>query len=190
MRLNGWKDAEYYPKIVFSDIETPDIQELAGALTGLAGAGILTPDDELEKWVRDFANLPAPDVATAQPSQDEEELAADLYAQEEVKEVPEVEEAPEETPEESEGPDEEGVEVDEEVKVADVTMNGAQVTSLLTIIQSVAEGMLPRESALNIIVTAFSVPEEKADSMLGEVGRSFKQTPAVEKVVEEEAIDG
>jgi len=62
LRLNGYTDSEFYPKMTFSDIETPDINELAGALSGLTAAGILTPDDELEKWVREYANLPVPEV--------------------------------------------------------------------------------------------------------------------------------
>ena len=62
MRLNGYTDPEYYPKLVFSDIETPDVRELGAALTGLAGAGLITPDDTLEGWIREFANLPPVDM--------------------------------------------------------------------------------------------------------------------------------
>jgi len=62
MRLNGYTDTEFYPEMTFSDIETPDVNELAGALSGLTAAGILTPDDDLEKWVREYANLPVPAV--------------------------------------------------------------------------------------------------------------------------------
>jgi phage gp29-like protein len=69
MRLNGYTDTEFYPEIAFSDIETPDVNELAGALAGLTASGILTPDDELEKWVREYANLPA---SEANESSDEE----------------------------------------------------------------------------------------------------------------------
>lgn len=46
--------------------------------------------------------------------------------------------------------------------VADSAMNGAQVTSLLSIIQSVADGSLPAESAIAALVVAFPTidPEE------------------------------
>ena len=71
MRLNGWDDPEYYPKIVFSDIETPDVRELGAALTGLAGAGLITPDDGLEKWIREFANLPPVDMGSNRPAEEE-----------------------------------------------------------------------------------------------------------------------
>ena len=61
MKLNGIP-VEYHPELTYSDIETPDLNELAGAIGTLSSAGVLTPDDELEKWVRDFGNMPAPDV--------------------------------------------------------------------------------------------------------------------------------
>ena len=70
--------------------------------------------------------------------------------------------------------------VTEETTVSDVTLNGAQVSSLLAIIESVVTGKLPRDSAMQIIITAFNVSEAKADGMLGSVGRGF------EPVMEEE----
>ena len=71
LNLNGYTDPEYYPKLTFNDIETPDINELAGALTGLTSAGILTPDDDLEKFVREYANLPVPDVDSSSSREEE-----------------------------------------------------------------------------------------------------------------------
>ena len=71
MRLNGYTDPEYYPKLVFSDIETPDVRELGAALTGLAGAGLITPDDTLEGWIREFANLPPVDMGSNRPAEEE-----------------------------------------------------------------------------------------------------------------------
>jgi hypothetical protein len=56
---------------VFSDIETPDVRDLGAALTGLASAGLLTPDDGLERWIRDFANLPPADLVTERPAEEE-----------------------------------------------------------------------------------------------------------------------
>ena len=66
-------------------------------------------------------------------------------------------------------------------------MNGAQVASLLTIIQSVSEGTLPRASAVQIIVVAFNVSVEKADLIIGEVGRT--PSPPLPEVVQEETAD-
>ena len=179
MRLNGWTDSENYPSLVFSDIETPDVQEIAGALTGLVTAGIITPDDELEKWVRDFSGLPASDSGT-QRMEDLDATAA--MDQEMLEREPEVEEEPtldEEDPISTEnGSDSqnetEGIPSDPGVPVAAVTMNGAQVSSLLEIIANVTSGALPRDSAIQIISIAFNLTTEKADQVLGEVGRGPK----------------
>jgi len=65
LKLNGVTDPGLYPYIEFNDIETPDVQELAGALSGLTGSGLITPDDELERWLRDYAGLPPPDTQSA-----------------------------------------------------------------------------------------------------------------------------
>ena len=76
LKYNG-VPPEYFPRLAFEDIETPDLNELAGAIGTLSSAGVLTPDDELEKWVRDFGNMPMPDVSTGRESeefQDEAEL--------------------------------------------------------------------------------------------------------------------
>jgi len=91
MRLNGFKDVSCYPKLVFSDIETPDVRELGAALTGLAGAGLITPDDTLEKWIREFANLPPVDLGSERPAE-EETHDDDLYNEDTDGQV--VEEAP------------------------------------------------------------------------------------------------
>jgi len=72
LKLNGYTDPEFYPTLTFSDIETPDVNELAGALSGLTAAGILTPDDELEKWVREFANLPVSEGESSREDSGEE----------------------------------------------------------------------------------------------------------------------
>lgn len=57
--------------------------------------------------------------------------------------------------------------------LAQSALNGAQVTSLLEVINSVASGNLPRESGVQLISHAFSLPVAAAEAMMGEVGRSF-----------------
>jgi hypothetical protein len=57
--------------------------------------------------------------------------------------------------------------------VAATALNGAQVSSLLEVISSVANKLLPRDSAVIIIQRAFSVDQATAESMLGDVGRTF-----------------
>jgi phage-related protein (TIGR01555 family) len=55
----------------------------------------------------------------------------------------------------------------------DTSLNGAQVTSLITVIQEVASNRLPRETGIRIIEASFGLSTEQVESIMGEVGRSF-----------------
>ncbi|MBW2606125.1 MAG: hypothetical protein JRD05_00670 [Deltaproteobacteria bacterium] len=59
-------------------------------------------------------------------------------------------------------------------EIAKVSLNGAQIASLLKIVQSVAAGTLERASALQIITTAFPIDTEAAEKIMGGAGRGFK----------------
>jgi len=58
--------------------------------------------------------------------------------------------------------------------VQQLALNGAQVTALVDMVEKVASGTLPRESALNMIVTAFNVTPQDAEKILGSAGKGFK----------------
>jgi hypothetical protein len=64
MRLNGY-DESLTPRLAYDDVETPDLGQLAGAISGLVGSGLITPDDKLEDYLREYANLPAVDSDSA-----------------------------------------------------------------------------------------------------------------------------
>lgn len=53
-------------------------------------------------------------------------------------------------------------------------LNGAQVASLVEIVEKVAAGTLPRESAVNMIVLAFNVEQADAERLMGSAGKGFK----------------
>lgn len=164
LRLNG-VSSELFPVLHYEDIETADLNELAASLASLTGAGIITPDDELEEYVRDFADLPQPQKDSARfeaaPGGADEALLPSLDG------APSVDDS-EEISDDEANPSIEG---SEEKPVAAVTLNGAQVSSLLSILEQVNAGTLPRDSALEVIVTSFSVTREKAESMLGSAGQ-------------------
>lgn len=53
------KDAADLPRLVAGDLEAPDLKELGGYITALAGAGApLFPDEDLEQHMRKIAGLP------------------------------------------------------------------------------------------------------------------------------------
>lgn len=62
--------------------------------------------------------------------------------------------------------------------IQEVSLNGAQVTSMVEIVTQVAQGMLPRESGISMLSTAFPISSEQAERIMGNVGRGF--VPAAE----------
>jgi hypothetical protein len=50
------------------------------------------------------------------------------------------------------------------------TLNGAQVGSLISIVQTVSSGELPRESGLAMIMAAFGYDKTKAEQLMGSAG--------------------
>ena len=47
------------PQLIHGDIETQDLSKLAAFLKDMSGIGLITPDDELEAYLREQANLPS-----------------------------------------------------------------------------------------------------------------------------------
>lgn len=58
----------------------------------------------------------------------------------------------------------------------DSVLNGAQVTSMINVVNKVAMGELPRSSGLSILISAFGLTEERALEIMGDAGLGFKVT--------------
>jgi hypothetical protein len=70
--VNGWKPAEL-PKLTVTDVDAPDITQLAQFLTATAGLGFnWGPDEQLEKYLRHAAGLP--------PMEDDQEKKTKRHA--------------------------------------------------------------------------------------------------------------
>jgi hypothetical protein len=65
------------------------------------------------------------------------------------------------------------------VPASAVAMNGAQVQAAQGIVTSVAKGELPRATGVAMLVQFFNMPEDAAEKMMGEVGRSFTMPTTV-----------
>lgn len=61
---------------------------------------------------------------------------------------------------------------------ADTALNGAQVQAAAAIVQQVALRQLPRESGVAQLVEFFNITQERAERIMGAVGRSFFIEPA------------
>ena len=142
MRVNGNHNPLTYPTIRHGDLEKVPLEEIAGPITSLIQSGAISPDDELESWLRDLAGAPQHEVG------DPGMMPSD-----------EIEPGEESTPQ---GLDTGGK------PVAAVTMNGAQVASMLSIIEQVASGTLGKGAAIKLMMTAFAVPQETALALLEE----------------------
>lgn len=62
----------------------------------------------------------------------------------------------------------------------DSALNGAQVASLLEIVQAVAIGSIPRDSGVAMIKRAFLVDDAGAEALMGSVGKGFVPTNAAQ----------
>lgn len=56
---------------------------------------------------------------------------------------------------------------------ADSALNGAQIASLLEVVNATAAGLIPRDAAVAIIQRAFLVDADTASALLGSVGNGF-----------------
>ena len=60
MQVNGKRfETAEIPKLIHGDVETQDLTKLGNFLKDMSGIGLITPDDELEAYLREQANLPA-----------------------------------------------------------------------------------------------------------------------------------
>lgn len=54
------------------------------------------------------------------------------------------------------------------------TLNGAQITAIVELVQAVAEGNLPRAAAVQIIMTSFNLTQPEAEKLVADAGKGFK----------------
>lgn len=69
-------------------------------------------------------------------------------------------------------------EPDDQPTPQEVSLNGAQVTSMVQIVSQVAAGLLPRDSGIQMLMAAFPVDGEQAGKIMGDVGRGFSVSPS------------
>lgn len=62
----------------------------------------------------------------------------------------------------------------------EISLNGAQVASMMQIVANVATGVLPRESGVQMLLAAFPLGPDQAERIMGDVGRGF--VPASEDI--------
>lgn len=73
VRANGLPGA-CAPRLKFEDVESADEAAFAAAVAQLIGAGALTPDESVERYIRDYLNLP--ELGAISPGQLEDTMGA------------------------------------------------------------------------------------------------------------------
>jgi hypothetical protein len=73
--------------------------------------------------------------------------------------------------------------------VADTAMNGAQVSSLLEVLGQAAANQIPRSTAVEMIIDAYRMPRDRAEAIVGEIGRGFVPTSTAVDVAPIEPVD-
>lgn len=58
MNAEHFRGITDYPKLTHGDVETPNLKDLSAYIKELTGCGVLIPDEALEDYVRQAANLP------------------------------------------------------------------------------------------------------------------------------------
>lgn len=61
-------------------------------------------------------------------------------------------------------------------------LNGAQVASLVEILQLVSQGQIPRDSGISVITASFPISHEEAERMMGDIGNGFEPEQVVASV--------
>jgi len=158
MRLEGIP-REAWPKIESGDVERSSLTEAAGFISALIGVGAMEPGKDIDDWGRKQIGL--------EPREDSLNFAEFVNAGN----PPEIQTG-DETSSESTA-EEPTITVPGQETAPEVSLNGAQIASLLEVLNGVASGQLPRANGLEIIQTAFQLDANKAERLMGEIGRTF-----------------
>ena len=61
-------------------------------------------------------------------------------------------------------------------------LNGAQMKSISDIVANVSLGIIPRDSAVQLVSLAFGIDEEAANKLMAQAGNGFKPTQGVNPI--------
>jgi len=150
--LNGW-DASLTPKLKHGPVKAPNIADLASFLSAASGSGAFVAGDKAEAWVRDKLGMELedrPSFTARDAVLNTEPSITDRSTSEQQETAPQED-------------------------VQKQVLNGAQVTALADVVQRVAAGVLPRNSAVGIISVGFRLSEDEANRLLGDAGTVINQ---------------
>lgn len=77
LELNGMS-TEYAPRLVYGDVENVDLAVIGTFIKTISDAGLLTPDEGTERWLREKASLPPVEVEGPPPAAEQLEREAEM----------------------------------------------------------------------------------------------------------------
>ena len=166
VKLNFGPQAAY-PILKCTGINDKAGKEFSEIVSALVGSNTLTPDATLEEYLRERYKMPKADAATAR----QVEPTKAIVEGDNVAPLP-------------------GTSGGNTVDVQKLSLNGAQVASLLSIIQRVAAGLLPRDTGIAAMQSSFNLTPEEAGAIMGTVGSTFKPDPAALALLGQQLAEG
>ncbi|MCC6808706.1 MAG: hypothetical protein IT381_14875, partial [Deltaproteobacteria bacterium] len=143
-------EPDMYPQIEFGDVDTPDLAKIGAYLTALNNSGSLVPDEELRKHLYKIAGFPFQgEDAKVVPA---EHLATAAMGDGKLP-----------IGDGDSGAGEDEIEL----------LNGAQLASLVQVVDAMAAGTLPKESAATILQATLGVNPGTVERILGPVAQKL-----------------
>lgn len=150
-------EADYIPKLKFGDIDNPNLQKIGSFLTALNTSGILVPDEQLREHLYKIAGLPfAKEGDDVVPADDLIARALGNGSLEGIGQGTGSGSSGSSGGSSSSGLDEPKVEL----------LNGAQLASLVQVLDAMSSGTLPRESVFNILTSTLGMEPRVVDAIL------------------------
>jgi hypothetical protein len=147
--MNG-VDEDDIPQLVFGDIDNPNLQAIGTYLTALNNTGMLVQNDELQKHLYNIAGLPYQQPIKIIDADDLMDMALHDDDLEGIREA---------------GKDAAGGADAGPVEL----LNGAQLTSLVAVVEAMAAGTLPKQSAAQILTSTLGIAPGVVEGILGPV---------------------
>lgn len=149
-------EPDLVPQLAFGDIETPNLAALGAYLQSLNTAGVLVPDEEMRKYLYGVAGIPF--TGEADKVVPAEQLVHEALGNGEL----------------SIGDGSGAGGKEDEVEL----LNGAQLASLVQVVEAMAAGTLPKDSAATILTATLGIQPGTVERILDPVEQKlFTQGP-------------
>lgn len=146
-------EPDMIPQLAFGDIETPNLTQMGTYITALSNAGVLVPDEELSKRLYEIAGLPYKNPEDDVVPADQLIAEARGYGELSI----------------GDGGGAQGG--DDKVEL----LNGAQLASLVQVVEAMAAGTLPKDSAATILTATLGIEPGTVDNILAPVELKLQQ---------------